>query len=423
MATKVAELRSAKQLALAFFIGAAIVFLISALLQRSFWVDCFKAMSEAAMVGALADWFAVVALFRPFPRRFPMPHTAIIPKNKNKIADNLADFVKDKFLNPESIVALMRRHDPVQRIADWLGSSGNTRRLGLYAGQLFQVALDLVDDVRYQRFLRNTVKSLLGKVDLSQKVGEILDMLTRDGHHQELLDEAIKRLIDLLKTDETRREISKGVIQWLKQEHSVKEKVLPTEWLGENSAEWMTAALDRILTDISSSPKHVLRAKFDSAVQVFVERLRNDPDFLRKGEEIKLYLQNDEKMGDYVQQLWVTVRDWLRDDLNGENSVLEQNTQKMGHWIGKTLAEDRELRASLNEHMQEAAYAMAPDFAAFLTKHIADTVKNWDAQEMSHQIELNIGKDLQYIRINGTVVGGVIGLVLFLISHGLHQLT
>lgn len=414
---KETELRHMKNVALFLFLGAVVVFSITVFLPRNFGVDCAKAISEAAMVGALADWFAVVALFRSFPTKFPLPHTGIIPKNRDNIADNLASFVEENFLNPDSLVALIQKHDPTKQVADWLNSPANARRLGLYAGELVDLALDLVDDERYQRFLRNAIKSLIGKVDLSQKVGEVFDTLTKDGRHQELLDEAIKHLIELLKNEETRNQISQGVIRWLKDEHSVKEKMLPTEWLGDKSAEWMSNALNRILTDIAHSPKHLLRAKFDSAVQTFVQRFKTDAAFIRKGEEIKLYLQNDEKLGAYVQQMWIAAREWLRNDLSRNDSALEQTTAQIGRWIGRTLAHDDELRASLNEHMQQAAYVMAPDFAKFLTRHISDTVKNWDAREMSHQIELNIGKDLQYIRINGTLVGGFIGLILFVLSH------
>jgi len=414
---KEAELKKSKNQALLLLLAATVVFLITIFLQRNLAVDCVKAISEAAMVGALADWFAVVALFRRVPIPGVSSHTAIIPKNKDRIADNLAIFVQEKFLNPDSLVALIQKHDPTQKLSDWLNSPANARRLGLHAGHLVDVALKLVDDTRIQGFLQNAIKSLIGKLDLSQTVGGILDMLTKDGRHQELLQEAIERLIELLNDSETRVQIAQGVVQWLKQEHSIKEKMLPTEWLGEKSAEWMAEALNRLLADVARRPNHLLRAKFDSTVQGFVKRLKSDPEYLQKGEEFKRYLQSNEKIGAYVQQLWLAARDWLHDDLISNNSSIERNTTLMGSWIGRTLATDEDLRGSLNEHMKSAAQAMAPDFAQFLTCHISETVKNWDAVEMSRQIELNIGKDLQYIRINGTLVGGAIGLLLFVLSH------
>lgn len=165
------------------------------------------------------------------------------------------------------------------------------------------------------------------------------------------------------------------------------------------------------------NPEHPLRINFDAFTKEFIVKLQQDPEFAAKGEEIKHYLQNDETFNAYLKELWGELRDWLKNDLHNSNSVLHQKIVGAGLWVGKTLANDPSLRQSLNAHMEDAARKMAPDFAHFLTTHISDTVKNWDSGEMSKQIELNIGKDLQFIRINGTIVGGCIGLLLYVISH------
>jgi uncharacterized membrane-anchored protein YjiN (DUF445 family) len=143
----------------------------------------------------------------------------------------------------------------------------------------------------------------------------------------------------------------------------------------------------------------------------------SDPAFAQKGEEIKAYLLGDETLNGYLRSLWDDLKAWLKADLARDDSVLRQRIVATGAWIGKVLSEDRQLRASLNENLELASRGAAPEFAGFLTRHIADTVKNWDSREMSAQIELNIGKDLQFIRINGTVVGGMIGVVLYVLSH------
>jgi len=147
-----------------------------------------------------------------------------------------------------------------------------------------------------------------------------------------------------------------------------------------------------------------------------IDRLKHDPDTARKADGIKLYLKNDAALNSYINQLWGGLRTWLKADLDRPESVLHAKVAASGRWIGLAVAQDRNLRDSLNAHMEYAAQRMAPDFAKFLTRHISDTVKGWDTREMSRQIELNIGKDLQYIRINGTFVGGCVGLILYLLS-------
>jgi uncharacterized membrane-anchored protein YjiN (DUF445 family) len=195
------------------------------------------------------------------------------------------------------------------------------------------------------------------------------------------------------------------------------EKVLPSAWLGEKGAEAIANAVNRMLEQVSENPTHRLRHKFDEAAQKLIVKLKTDPVFLQQGEELKRYLVEGEAFGAYVKDMWGELRAWLKRDLQSGDSALHARVTAMGQWVGRELAHDPALRQSLNDHLEDAARTMAPDFARFLTRHISDTVKNWDARDMSRQIELNIGKDLQYIRINGTIVGGFIGLLLFASSR------
>ncbi|MEP6589005.1 MAG: DUF445 family protein [Polaromonas sp.] len=412
------ELQQAKNRALLLLLAATAIFVITVFLPRSAWVDALKAVSEAAMVGGLADWFAVAALFTRIPTPFPFisSHTAVIPKNKNKIADNLGVFIQEKFLDVPSIVALIRKHDPAQKMADWLLTPANADQLGRYIVQLLAGLLDFVEDARIQKFIKEAVHAVFEKVDLSRSVGAILDNLTRDGRHQELLDGGIAQLIKLLKEPETGRFISQKIIEWLKRRHPLTEKILPSEWLGDHGAELIANAIHELLAEVAKNPAHQLRANFDEVVKRLVSRLKSDPSLIEKGEEIKRYLQNDENFNVYIKELWSKLRDWLKGDLSRPDSVLHHKVMAASQWVGATLAQDATLRESLNRHMEEAAGKMAPDFAQYLTRHISDTVKNWDAGDMSRQIELNIGKDLQAIRINGTLVGAIIGGLLYLFS-------
>jgi len=414
--TKEHELEQSKRLALSFFIGAAALFVLSFFLPQNWWTGLLKAFSEAAMVGALADWFAVVALFRRIPIPIVSRHTEIIPQNKVKIADNLALFVREKFLDTESIVGLIRKHDPAQKVADWLVKPANTGRMGEYLVKLASWMLDFTEDAAVQNFLRKAVHSMVKSVDLSKSASTILESLTRGGRHQELLNEGIHQLAKLLDNEETQSYISQGIVDWLKDEYAFIERMLPSELIGRKGADIAVRLASGILNKVSEDPEHPLRRRFDVFTKEFIERLKADPAFAARSEEIKNYLLNDEALNTYLASLWNDLRDWMKQDLQGKDSMLRGRIEATGAWLGQTLAEDPQLRQSLNENLELAARAAAPEFAVFLTRHIADTVKNWDSGEMSEQIELNIGKDLQFIRINGTVVGGLIGVTLYLLS-------
>ena len=414
---KLDELKGTKRLALLFFIGAALLFIISLFLPPVWWAQLLKAFAEAAMVGALADWFAVVALFKRVPIPFIARHTAIIPKNKEKIADNLAIFVRDKFLDTESVLALIRRHDPAEMLANWLRQEQNARQLGDYLIKLGTAALDFIEDEAVQRFISRAVHKMVGSIDLSQSAGAIVDAMTQNGRHQQLLDEGIAQLAKLLHSEETQAFIAQGIADWLKEEYAMFEKMLPTESIGRKGADVAVRMAASILARVNEDPEHPLRRNFDDFTHDFVARLKSDPAFHAKGEEIKRYLLDDPSLNGYLKTLWDDLKTWLKGDLQQVDSVLHQRVVAAGLWIGRTLADDPRLRASLNTHLEAAVRSAAPGFAEFLTRHIADTVKRWDSVEMSEQIELNIGKDLQFIRINGTLVGGMIGVVLYLLGQ------
>ncbi|WP_422386040.1 DUF445 domain-containing protein [Izhakiella australiensis] len=421
MDNKERELRRAKLWPGLMLLAAAAAFLFTLIYPGFYpgdrlWLGALKAVSEAAMVGALADWFAVSALFHHIPLPLIGRHTAIVPNNKERIADNLAAFVQDKFLNADSLLSLIRRYDPAQLAARWLSEPDNAQRLSGYLLRVMRGFLDMADDSRIQDFIRRAVHRAIDKVDLSQSAALILESLTRNDRHQALLDDALKQVLHLMNKPATHDFIAKEVVAWLKRDHPWKEKVLPSEWLGEKSAVLAADAVESMLSHVEQDRTHALREAFNRSVNKFITRLRSDPEMAARAEDVKRYLKEDEALNHYIRQLWDELRDWLKQDLTSEDSVVNTRLREAAQWFGETLRDDPVLRQSLNQHLENAAERAAPDFSAFLTRHISDTVKSWDAGDMAHQIELNIGKDLQRIRINGTLVGGFIGLLLFLIS-------
>ncbi|WP_312417563.1 DUF445 domain-containing protein [Comamonas sp.] len=382
---------------------------------------CLRAMTEAGMVGALADWFAVAALFKHIPIPWISRHTAIIPRNKDRIGENLAVFVRERFLDGDSLVQLVRTHQPADKLAQWLKAPANAELLGHQVARLAAAALATVQDAQVERFIKLALRTLLGQIDLSQSLSKVLTVLTHNGRHQVLLAQALDKLVELLHEAETRTLIAQTIAHWLKTEHPLKEKMLPTGWLSDKGSAMIASSLEHLLDAIADNPSHVLRAKFDQTMQEWVERLAQDPAWHAKGEEVRRYLQHDPAVGEYVQELWQSLRASLQADLANEHSAMARNVRGMGLWLGKSLAADQALRSSLNTRMELWVQELAPEISQFFGTHIADTVKRWDARELGELIEWNIGRDLQYIRINGTLVGGLIGFALFwlgwLVNH------
>jgi uncharacterized membrane-anchored protein YjiN (DUF445 family) len=413
---KEAELKRSKQIALCFLLGAAAIFVITIFSPRNVWTNGLKAVAEAAMVGALADWFAVVALFRRVPIPFVSRHTAIIPKNKDKIADNLAVFINEKFLDPTSIVGLIRKHDPAQAVSRWLSDPANADQLGRHLISVMRGLLDVTDDRRIQAFMKDAIHVFIDEADLSRSVGVLLDDLTRNGRHQELFEQTIVLIIAQLNTPTTRLYLSEQIVAWLKREYRLTQKIIPKDWLGKHGAEKLAQLVSNVLDDVVADHAHTLRTSFDELAQKLIDRLKHDPETAAKIDGIKHYLKNDQTLNVYVGNLWNTLRGRIKADLSEQDSLIQKKTANAAKWVGRTIARDTALRESLNHHLETAAWAMAPDFSEYLTRHIRDTVRSWDARDMSRQIELNIGKDLQFIRVNGTLVGGLIGLGLYLCS-------
>lgn len=417
LAGRASQLSRAKRQATGLLLAVVVVFALTYFFPPSLGVACVRAVAEAAMVGALADWFAVSALFRRIPLPLVQRHTDIIARNKDRIGGNLAVFVRDKFLDAPSLVTMIRRHDPANMLAQWLTAPANARLLGRQVARLALTALDTVEDAKIQAFLSQAARTLVGKIDLSRSMASALGALTYQGRHQALLDDLLERLGGMVRSEDTRAFVADTLVQWIKREHPLKQKVLPTDWLSGKGASAITHAVDTLLKAVAEDPQHELREALDGAVQRLIARLQTDPDWARRGDEVRGYLQNDEVLGRYVRDLWSDLRQKLRDDLMNEDSALSARVADMGQWLGLSLAGDAALRVRLNVRLELWAATFAPDVAQSVAEHIRATVQRWDAQEMARLVELHIGSDLQYIRINGTVVGGAIGLLLFALSH------
>lgn len=375
--------------------------------------DILAAFAEAAMVGALADWFAVVALFR-HPLGIPLPHTAIIPKNRGRIADNIGDFITGNFLRTEVILQRIRAFDPAAKLAEWLSKPESAQLLGAYSTRAMAFAMKAVGDERFLRFAQNTVVSRLERMDFSKLSGELLDVLTQNRRHQELLDGAILQLRTLLSEEETQEKIAALIARefdsWRK---ALLGAVKVDELIGTFSARKLVGAVARLLDELDENPRHPVRLRFDHFVAGFTERLKADPGFRRKGEEIRDSLLHSPELTAYLHDLWQQLHAWLESDLQKPESSIRAKVIALTLDLGAKLKADAAMRGWLNEQVLGMAKPICEEHRGNIGRFISSQVKAWDREYMVQQVELNIGKDLQYIRINGTLIGGLVGLLIY----------
>lgn len=410
-----AQLRRMKAIALAMLLAMLAGFVLSHAMGNQgawAWVSAF---CEAATVGALADWFAVVALFR-HPLGLPVPHTAIIPRSKARIADSLAAFVRDHFLEPQTLLARLEVFDPAAKLGDWLSRPEQSRRLAQLARGWALQALDLLDERAVRESIQAFVIARLQGWNAAATAGDVLGLLTADGRHQALLDEALRRLGAYL-DDEAVKQRASGLLvkharkEWPRLVGTV-DFVKPVEGIADSLADRIARALLDELNEILSQPAHPLRRDYEQWLQDYVRRLREDPALADRVEAIKQNLIGHERVQEYVRGLWDQVHASLRRDLEREDGVLSRHLEQSLAGLGQALGRDGELREAINQHVMGGAEKLALRLRGGVTDYIAQTVKAWDERHLVEQLELSVGRDLQYIRFNGTLVGGLIGLAL-----------
>lgn len=420
MLDKQSQLQRAKRFALLCLIIAASIFIASTVVQsycpeiaNAHWLGLIKMASEAALVGGLADWFAVTALFKPIPARYPIPHTNIVASNKNIIAENLSQFVKDKFFHPEAIEQLISSSNPARGAGRWLSHEQNAKRLSRFVCDALVGILRVLDDKPVKAFIGRTTQQALRQLDLKKLIATSLGAITRDRQHQVVLDKLLGKLATTLGEPETQYYIADTLVVWLKTEHNRIEKLLPSTWLSEQGALIAVKAVSSILDDIYEDSEHPLRHSFDEQVHDFIYELEHSPLMEARIDAYREQIIDDPSLNAYLQGTWEKLQSWLLKSLSEKEGTAESKVAGWFHELGVTLSKDGELASAFNQHIGEAGKYMAPELADFLTVHIRDTIKGWDEKEMAEQIELNIGRDLQKVRVNGTIVGGFIGAILY----------
>lgn len=405
-----------KTIAGGLMVGAALLFVIARLHKGSGPWEWVAAFAEAAMVGALADWFAVVALFR-HPLGVPIPHTAIIPSKKDTIAESLAEFIRDKFLATEALLTKIREFNPGNRLSVYLMSPQHATGLAMGLTRILSESIDFLDDDRVRKILRTALHDRIEKFDLATSAGELLETLRKGNRHQAVLDDMLRRFSTWIATAEAQEKLAHTVDNWLNTEYPLLSKFIPNrDQFAKGAGEKIATKVNQFLQEVNDDPVHELRRKFDATVTEFSTKLKYDAALRAKVEEIKREVVNNENLALYVSGLTGDLKTWVLDDLDRSHSAIRKSLSEAAIGLGNTLSKNTELIDSINEHLENAVVNYSDRLRTVVTKHVSGTVKQWNENDFVSEIELSIGSDLQFIRMNGTLVGGLIGLLLHSIS-------
>ncbi|QWV94573.1 DUF445 domain-containing protein [Geomonas oryzisoli] len=407
-----ATLKRNKTIAGALLVGAALLFIVARLNHGAGAWGWVAAFAEAAMVGALADWFAVVALFR-HPLGLPIPHTAIVAEKKESIADNMGRFIQEKFLATEVLVERMRQFDPARHLCNYLISRDNAEGLAKGITRVISESIEFLEDERVGKVVSAALGERIDRFDAAASAANVLESLRKESRHQVVLDELLRRLGGWLATPESQEKVAVALDNWVDAEYPLLSKFIPNRpQFSRNAGEKIVRKVSGFLEAVNADPTHELRHEFDRAVSDFIVKLKHDEVMRAKVAELKQELVNNQQLSHYAKGLVTDLKDWMVQDLAREHSNIQKKVADAAVALGNTLSRSGELTDSINEHLEGVVRRYAGDLRSGLARHIAGTVKEWENEEFIDEIELSIGSDLQFIRMNGTLVGGMIGILL-----------
>jgi uncharacterized membrane-anchored protein YjiN (DUF445 family) len=414
-AARAAELRRVKALATVVLAGTLALFVTAkALLPLHPIFGFVAAFAEAATIGGLADWYAVVALFRR-PLGLPIPHTAIIQSNQHRIADKLGEFIELHFLEAAPVEAKLRQIDFASFIAEWLRNRKRSADLARFTLRLLPEAVSATETSGLMTFITRRITTQLQSIDLAPLAAGTLRAFVSEGRHQGLLDDILRAVHESLTEPQTMamvREKIRGELPTLLKLYRA-DKYLVKK---------IVASATAFFEEVRSDPKHPFRGEFDRMVLTFVDKLGSDRAYADRIDGLKRDLLARPELGDLARNIWSNTRSFIERSASGETQVLQHHLTRMFMEAGEALAGDSELGAEINQGLVAVLRSFIADQKSGVSSFISDQVKGWDMGQLISLIEINIGKDLQYIRFNGSLIGGLAGLSLYTIEFLLRLL-
>ena len=402
-------LRRMKLVALAFLLGATVIFLLTAWAQSAGWpgwVGYVRAAAEAGMVGALADWFAVTALFRR-PLGLPIPHTAIIPNKKNMIGSSLGEFVGTNFLSEVVIRDKLRRVEVSRRFGEWLAKPENAERVTSELATVVRGVVTVLKDEDVQAVMEQAVVRRIVGQPWGPPLGKLLQQVFADGAHYKLVDLMCDR-----------------AYEWVRDNHATVLRVV-----SDRAPSWSPKFVDAMLADkvygevlafawaVKTDVNHPMRLALDKFLGEFAQDLQNDPETMARAEQVKQQILDHPDVQKLIGSAWSTAKGMLLNAAEDPSSELRRRVREGLANLGVRLVSDEGLSGKVDGWVEGAAAYVVRNYATEITTIITDTVERWDAEETSRKVELQVGRDLQFIRINGTVVGALAGLVIYTVAQ------
>ncbi|MFC9257318.1 DUF445 domain-containing protein [Amycolatopsis thailandensis] len=402
-------LRKMKMVALSFLLGATVIFLLTSWAEAAgwpAWVGYVRAAAEAGMVGALADWFAVTALFR-HPLRIKIPHTAIIPNKKDALGSSLGDFVGSNFLSESVIREKLSRVEVSKRLGGWLSQPKNAERVTSELATVVRAAVKVLRDEDVQAIMEQAVVKRIVDKPWGPPLGKILEGVFADGAHHKLVDLMCDR-----------------AYEWVRDNHTTMLRVV-----SDRAPSWSPKFVDEMLADkvygevlsfvwaVKTDVNHPMRLALDKFLGEFAQDLQTDPEVMARAEQVKAQMLGHDEVQKLIGSAWATAKEMLLNAAEDPSSELRRRVRTGLETLGERLVSDDQIRSKVDTWVEGAAAYVVTHYSKEITTIITDTVERWDAEETSRKIELQVGRDLQFIRINGTVVGALAGLVIYAVAQ------
>ena len=406
-AERLRALRRMKLVAGGLLVLAAVVYVVCRAVGDGHGVwGYLEAAAEASMVGGLADWFAVTALFR-YPLRIPIPHTAIIPRKKDQIGAGLAGFVNEYFLTSEVIAERVAAAQVPQRVGEWLAEPEHARRVAQELSSAVSGLAGTLQDNELRDAVAAFADKRLRELDAAPLLGRVLQAVCDSGQHQRVLTTTLKGVVRFLDENRAvlRRRVSEESPEWV------------PDWVDDRVFNKAFSSLQSFLADVTIDSEHELRHSFDSQLRALAERLRTDPEQIAKVERAKIEILDHPQVREWLSTLWLRGKALVVEGAEDPSSELHRGVQRLVVRAGEVLRDDSQVSGRVEEALQQLVHHIVTHYGTDLAAVISSTIERWDVTETSRRVELQVGRDLQFIRINGTVVGALAGLAIYALSQ------
>ena len=403
------QLRNYKMFATGLFALMAVIFVVMTILEKknpAHWIGYIRAFSEAAMVGALADWFAVTALFH-YPLGIRIPHTNLIENSKERIGDNLGNFVVENFLSPQNIRPYIQKLKISSFVGDWLSKERNQENLMKELSNIVLDILNKLDDTEVVNFIGKKAKEMTDDVKINEIIGNGLDYVLDKNDHQRFITNLSKQIKEYV----------------LNNQKMVKERVksesffLIPKFVDDGIAEKITKGLSNYFEEVELDENHSLRAEITQKLYEFSKEIQTEEKWVEEFRTIKNDFLKEEKIQQYSTDIWNSIKKSLSKELEEEQSALKNYLRKNLTELSKNLKTDEVFQNKIDHWIRVTAYKYILKNTHQFGALISSTVGNWEGKELSEKLELEVGKDLQFIRVNGTIVGGFVGLIIYTVTE------